>query len=125
MLSSLLNAQKMSKVSVVIRVDCVCFYILEILLQEGLIRSYRKISVSSGLSYSGVEVFLKYSGVVGVIKELSRVSLCSKSVFCGSSVLWGVGEGLGFYIVRTSRGILTDREARMFGVGGELLVKVV
>jgi ribosomal protein S8 len=56
--------------------------------------------------------------------HISRISKRSRRVFISIKNLWKLEQGLGLYILSTNRGLLTDRQARFFNVGGELLCKV-
>jgi small subunit ribosomal protein S8 len=57
----------------------------------------------------------------GVIQYLVRVSRPSRRVYAGNDAIPKVLNGLGISILSTSKGILTDREARKQGVGGEIM----
>ena len=60
----------------------------------------------------------------GVITELHRSSKPSRRVFCGYEALKPLRSGLGCKILSTSKGILTDSEAKKAKVGGEILLEV-
>jgi len=60
-----------------------------------------------------------------VINEISRVSKPGRRVYKSIEDVKQVKSGLGIYILTTSKGILSDREARKENVGGELLIKVL
>jgi small subunit ribosomal protein S8 len=68
-------------------------------------------------------VALKYEGKnrQSIIKRLKRVSKPGLRVYSNSKELPRVLGGIGIAIISTSRGIMTDREARKQGVGGEVL----
>jgi small subunit ribosomal protein S8 len=59
-----------------------------------------------------------------VISGVRRVSTPGRRVYAGKTRLPRVQGGLGISIVSTSRGVMTDREAREAGLGGELICKV-
>jgi len=96
--------------------------ILEILKKEGFIENYKVISEERG---GKCEVILKYdeSGTP-IISDLQRVSKPSRRVYVSKNKIPWVRNGLGIAIVSTSQGLMTDREARRKGVGGELLLMV-
>lgn len=79
-----------------------------------------------GTGHQGtLRVYLKYTSEgKPVIRELRRVSKPGRRAYVGVSGIPRVRGGLGMAILSTSRGILTDREARSAGVGGELLAVV-
>ncbi len=96
--------------------------ILEILKKEGFIEDYKVISKERG---GKCEVVLKYDeGGTPLISDLQRVSKPSRRVYVGKDKIPWVKNGLGIAIVSTSQGLMTDREARRKGVGGELLLIV-
>ena len=72
-----------------------------------------------------LRVYLKYTSEgKPVIRQLRRVSRPGRRAYVGVSGIPRVRSGLGMAILSTSRGILTGREARSAGVGGELLAVV-
>lgn len=72
-----------------------------------------------------IRLYLKYTpDGKPVIRELRRVSRPGRRSYVGTSEIPRVRGGLGMAILSTSRGILTDREARAAGVGGELIAVV-
>jgi len=72
-----------------------------------------------------LRVYLKYTpDDVSVITSLRRVSTPGRRVYLGKRRLPKVMGGLGASIVSTSRGLMTDREAREAGLGGELVCQV-
>ena len=75
--------------------------------------------------YSLIRLYLKYTpDGKPVIRELRRISRPGRRNYVGTTEIPRVRGGLGMAILSTSRGILTDREARAAGVGGELLAVV-
>lgn len=75
--------------------------------------------------YHGVlRVYLRYFEDRPVIRHLERVSRPGRRVYAGASKLPKVRGGLGIAIVSTSRGLLSDREARAQRVGGEVMAQV-
>ncbi len=96
--------------------------IAEILLNEGYIKGYT-------VGDEGVEkimtITLKYGpNRQRVITGLKRISKPGLRVYARNDKLPKVLNGLGIAIISTSRGIMTDREARKLGVGGEVLAYV-
>jgi small subunit ribosomal protein S8 len=96
--------------------------ILSVLQEEGYIASYKVTEVSSNIR--GIEVDLKYSSRgTPAISEIKRVSKPGKRMYSSQSIP-GHYNGMGIYILSTSKGIVSDREARVLGVGGEVICKV-
>ena len=96
--------------------------IAEILLEEGYIKSFQLIDDGT---QGVIRITLKYlPGKEKAIQGLKRVSKPGLRMYAGAEELPRVQKGLGIAIISTSRGIMTDREARKQGVGGEVLAYV-
>jgi len=93
-----------------------------VLLRERYINNFKVIEDGR----QGVlRVYLKYTPEeVCVISGIRRVSTPGRRVYVGKAKLPRVMGGLGASIVSTSRGLMTDREAREAGLGGELVCQV-
>ncbi len=93
-----------------------------VLLRERYINNYK---VIEDARQGTLRIYLKYTGEdASVISGLRRVSTPGRRVYLGKSRLPKVMGGLGASIVSTSRGLMTDREAREAGLGGELVCQV-
>ena len=96
--------------------------IAKILLDEGYIKSVDYID--DGLQ-GQIKIVLKYAeGKQSVINGLKRISTPGLRVYARSEELPKVLGGLGIAIVSTSKGVMTDKEARKAGVGGEVLAYI-
>lgn len=97
--------------------------ILDVLVKEGFIHSFLVHEVRSGVME--INIKLKYSpkGEYN-IKEINRVSTPGKRVYLSIKKLRPYYNNMGIYIISTSKGIMSDREARKLGVGGEVICKV-
>jgi small subunit ribosomal protein S8 len=96
--------------------------IAKILKFEGYIRNYK---VIEGKTQARLMIHLKYGeNKSPVIKGLKRVSKPSCRVYTRCNKIPKVLNGLGINIVSTSKGVVTDREARKMGVGGEIICSV-
>ncbi|MGC6411793.1 MAG: 30S ribosomal protein S8 [Candidatus Puniceispirillaceae bacterium] len=96
--------------------------VLEVLKREGYIRDYSSAEVRPGISEITIE--LKYHEGQPVISEIMRVSKPGRRVYSGIKDLQRVYNGLGIAILSTPRGVLSDNEARVANVGGEVLCQV-
>lgn len=96
--------------------------IAEILKREGFIRDYEYIEDNK----QGVlRIFLKYGpNNEKIITGLKRISKPGLRVYAKADELPKVLNGLGIAIVSTSKGVLTDKEARQQAVGGEVLAYI-
>ncbi len=95
--------------------------ILEILLREGYIARYE---VIGEIPQKYIRVYLKYKGKTPVIQDVKRVSKPGRRYYVNKEEIPRVLGGLGIAILSTSKGIMTDKETRLLGVGGELICMV-
>ena len=96
--------------------------IAEILLAEGYIKAYQLIEDGT---QGVIRVTLKYlPGKEKAISGLRRVSKPGLRVYAGADELPRVLKGLGIAIISTSKGVMTDKQARKLNVGGEVLAFV-
>ncbi len=92
--------------------------ILEILKKEGYIENYKPIEDrKQGI----LRVYLKYLNKKSVIRNIKRVSKPGLRIYAKRDKIPYVLRGRGLAIISTSRGILTDREAREQSLGGEII----
>ena len=91
----------------------------KVLKDEGYILDYR--TAEAGPGKTELEVALKYYEGRPVIETLRRFSRSGRRQYRGKSELPKVLNGLGIAIISTSKGIMTDSQARQQGVGGEVL----
>lgn len=95
--------------------------IAKILLEEGYIESYELVE---GNTQGIIRVTLKYSGKKHVITGIKRISKPGLRTYADKASLPRVLNGLGIAIISTSKGVMTDKEARKLGVGGEVLAYI-
>ena len=96
--------------------------IVQILVDEGYVKSY---TVVEDGKQGVIKVVLKYSeGKMPVIKGLRRVSKPGLRIYSNAQELPRVMKRLGVAIISTSKGIMTDRQARSENLGGEVLAFV-
>ena len=95
--------------------------IAEILLEEGYITGYE---VIENKMYRKIIITLKYAGKQSVVSGLKRISKPGLRVYAKSNELPKVLNGLGIAIVSTSKGVMTDKKARLLNQGGEVLAYV-
>ena len=96
--------------------------ILEVLKQEGYISNYKLLSDSK--DKSSLVVDLKYHNGQPVIKEIKRVSKPGRRIYARADSIPKIQNGLGLAIVSTSIGFMSDNDARMKNVGGEIICRV-
>ena len=122
MLTRIRNANDAKHESVDIPASNLKKSIAEILLEEGYIKNYQ--IVEDG-KQGIIRVTLKYAqGKQKVIHGLKRVSKPGLRIYSNCEDMPKVMNGLGIAIVSTSKGVMTDKKARLANVGGEILAFV-
>ena len=121
MLTRIRNALTAKHSDVKIPTSKVKTAIADILLEEGYIEAVEK--VEDGVN-SYLNITLKYGAGRSVINGLKRVSKPGPRVYANCEDLPKVLNGLGIAIISTSKGIMTDKQARTANVGGEVMAYV-
>jgi small subunit ribosomal protein S8 len=121
MFTRIRNAQARARKSVSIPASKAKAAIAKVLKDEGYISDFR---VVEGDSHPELVVDLKYFEGKPVIERIKRASRPGLRVYRRSDKIPSVVGGLGIAIVSTSKGLMTDREARAQGIGGEVLCSV-
>ena len=95
--------------------------ITKVLLDKGYISDFKV--ENNGGPQDSIKIALKYNPVSkkSAIEKLERVSKPGLRMYTGSAEMPRVLNGLGIAIVSTSKGVMTDKEARTLNVGGEVL----
>ena len=96
--------------------------ILDVLKQEGYIADYKTIADEKNKNFLFVN--LKYYEGLPVIKEIKRVSKPGRRIYAKADSISKIQNGLGLAIVSTSKGIMTDNDARTKNIGGEIICRV-
>ncbi len=122
MLTRIRNGQKARFEKVDIPASKVKSSIAQIMKDAGYINNYKVLKDSK----QGVlQVYLKYGAKdEKIISSLQRVSKPSRRVYVDKDNIPVIRSGIGLAILSTSRGIITDTEARKQGVGGEVLCSI-
>lgn len=122
MLTRIRNGQQAGHTTVTMPRSNIKVAIAQVLKNEGFIEGYVE---SSDTPQGRLKLFLKYDNASrGSIRGIERVSRPGRREYVGKDDLPRVRNGLGIAILTTSRGLLTDRQARQAGVGGEILCRV-
>ena len=96
--------------------------ILDILKGEGYISDYKSVSDEKNKGF--LLINLKYNNGIPVIKEISRVSKPGRRIYTRAGSIPKIRNGLGIAIVSTPLGVMSDNDARLKNVGGEIICKV-
>ena len=121
MLVRIKNAQAVRKTTVKMPSSKIKLSLANVLKAEGYILDVRQ---GGDAKKPELEIVLKYFEGKPVIERLERFSRSGLRQYRGKDALPRVLNGLGVSIISTSKGIMTDRDARQQGVGGEVLCLV-
>lgn len=121
MLTRIRNAQAIKHNEVLIPHSKVKFELGKILKAEGFIDNVKLVEKSP---QNLIKIFLKYNDGIPAIKMLKRISKPGRKVYKKKDKLPRVLQEMGVAIISTSKGLMTDREARRSGLGGEILCEI-
>lgn len=121
MLTRIRNANQMRYEKVIVPASNVKMDILKVLKEEGFIADFE---LAKDDKQGVITVALKYVGNERVIKGLKRISKPGLKVYAQVEDLPRVLNGLGIAIISTSKGVMTDRDARKQNIGGEVVAYV-
>jgi small subunit ribosomal protein S8 len=122
MLTRIRNAQQRGKSKVASPSSRLRERVLEVLQSEGYIRGFAVTERPTG--QAELEVELKYFDGEPGIREIKRVSKPGRRVYASVGELPTIYNGLGVAIMSTSKGVMSDSQARENNVGGEVLCTV-
>ncbi|WP_341863556.1 30S ribosomal protein S8 [Gymnodinialimonas sp. 57CJ19] len=122
MLTRIRNSQMRGKSTVETPASKARARVLDVLADEGYIRGYESTTGKDG--HPAFEISLKYYEGTPVIRELKRVSKPGRRVYMSVNDIPQVRQGLGVSIVSTSKGVMSDANARSQNVGGEVLCTI-
>jgi len=121
MLISIKNAQAVGHLTVSVPFSNLKYEIAKILGKEGFIEKVEK--KGRGVKRS-LEITLKYDGKVPAISDLKRISKPGQRIYLPYKKIKKVRRGLGIAITSTSKGLMTDKEARKQKLGGEVICEI-
>ncbi|MBU4332700.1 30S ribosomal protein S8 [Patescibacteria group bacterium] len=133
LLTRIRNASAVKKDEVVLPYSKVKFNIAQILQENGYIKKVEKINptperdrmIKAGASaFMQLRLELKYKAGKPSVESLKRISKPGRRVYAGKDKLPYVLSNIGIAIVSTSRGLMTNKEARNKGLGGEVICEV-
>jgi small subunit ribosomal protein S8 len=121
MLCSIMNAQAVLKASITVPFSNLKYEMAKILENEGLVD---KIEKKGKKTKKTLDIGLKYNDNVPVISGLKRISKPGQRIYAKYTELKVVKSGYGFSIISTSKGLLTNKDARRQKLGGEVICEV-
>lgn len=95
--------------------------IVKLFEQEGFLARVEKVGFKNK---EKIEIFLKYEQGEPAINDLKRISRPGQRIYAGSDEIKTIKRGAGLAIISTSRGLMTDKEARKKHLGGEILCQI-
>lgn len=127
MLTIIRNGIQAKKNSVVVDSSNLKKNIVRILHEENFISKYAVLEPSEedNRKFEQIKIYLRYvNDLESVIKGLEKVSKPGKRVYVNSKKIPVVFNHIGIAILSTNKGVLTDRDARKYNVGGEYICKI-
>lgn len=122
LLTKIRNARKASNRSVSVSTTKMKTAILNILVEEGYIKEFYNKDL--GNNKSDTVIKLKYKNKICSINGLKQISKPGLRIYSEAKNLPKVLNGLGIAIISTSKGIMTDKQARNLNIGGEVIAYV-
>jgi small subunit ribosomal protein S8 len=123
MLTRIRNAVLVNKTDVIIPLSKVKFEVGKILEREGFIKRIEKID-ESDKKRPFLRIILKYRDKDPVVREITRISKPGRRIYQGYKEMPKILPSLGILIVSTSRGLMTNTEAKQQKVGGEVICEI-
>lgn len=129
MLTRIRNASAVKKYEVVLPMSKIKFEIAQILKRENWVNDVAVVNVSSGKNkaakFSQIKIVLKYkkSGRPA-ISNIKRISKPGLRIYVGKNELPRVLNNLGMAIISTSKGLMTNKEAKQSSLGGEVICEI-
>lgn len=121
-LTRIRNGQAVMLSSVKICFSNLIYSVFSVMYKEGYVLYLKQKSTSNGIKF--IEVGMKYYNNKPVIQDLRLLSKPGRRVYVGCDDIGGFYNGLGIYIISTSKGVLSGQQAKKLRVGGELLCAV-
>lgn len=121
MLNQIKNAQAVQKTEVLVPLSKIKNEIADILSKEGFIGEVKKATKGK---IKSLKITLKYDNEVPAIAGFKRVSKPGQRIYQGFSEIKKVRGGYGLSIISTSKGLMTNKDARYKKMGGEVICQV-
>jgi small subunit ribosomal protein S8 len=121
MLNQIKNAQAVAKTEVLIPTSKIKNEIANILFKEGFIGEIKKATKGK---IKSLKIALKYNNEIPAMEGFKRVSRPGQRIYEGFADIKKVRGGYGMSIISTSKGLMTNKEARYQKLGGEVIAKI-
>ena len=127
MLTRIRNAFMAKKSEAVLPYSKLKFEVAKVLKSNNFIKSVEKLSASKdgeGSSFDELKIELMYKDGKPAVTKINKISKPGKRVYVSKDKLPYVLNNLGIAIISTHRGLMTNKEARKKGLGGEILCEI-
>ena len=121
MLNRIRNAQAVLKPTVDVPISKIKLEICQILAKEGFIKAFEK---KGRKNKKVIQIALKYDGKMPAISGIKRISRPGQKIYLPYKKIKRVKGGYGIAIISTSKGLMTDKEARRQKLGGEVICEI-
>ncbi|OIO45729.1 MAG: 30S ribosomal protein S8 [Candidatus Nealsonbacteria bacterium CG_4_10_14_0_8_um_filter_35_10] len=121
MLNRIRNAQAVLKLTVDVPISKIKLEICQILAREGLIKGFEK---KGRKNKKIIQIALQYDGKIPAISGMKRISKPGQKIYLPYKKIRKVKGGYGLSIISTSKGLMTNKEARKKRLGGEVICEV-
>lgn len=121
MLTRIRNAQMARKTEVLVPLSKIKFEIAKLLKHEDYIVSVEEVKQGN---MPNIKIILKYDSSKPAISHIQRVSTPGRRVYVKKEAVPTILNGLGMAILSTPQGLMTNKQAKRAGVGGELMCEV-
>ncbi len=121
MLNQIKNAEAVAKTDVLIPLSKIKNEIANILSKEGFVGEVKKASKGK---IKGLKITLKYNNEIPAMEGFKRISRPGQRIYEGFADIKKVRGGFGISIISTSKGLMTNKDARYKKLGGEVICKV-
>lgn len=120
-LTRIRNAQTVLRKTVVFPFSKFKFNLVKIFEKEGLID---KVTIQGKKIKKTINIELKYNKNEPVLSGIKRISKQGKRIYIKKNELRPIRQGYGFTIISTSQGLMTNKEAKKKGLGGEVICEI-
>ncbi len=123
MLTAIRNASRAGKAQVDVKASRLGSAVVDCIKQEGFVQNWRL--VQEGTPQGTLRIYLKYTkDRKPILRHIRRISKPGLRIYKGKGDLKKVLSGIGMAILTTPKGVLTDTQARLQGVGGEVICTI-
>ncbi|RMD58935.1 30S ribosomal protein S8 [Candidatus Parcubacteria bacterium] len=127
MLTRIRNSQAVGKETVLVPMSKIKYEIAKILVREGYLEKVevvKEVGKSKQNAFDNLKLYLKYNNGRPAITSLKRISKPGLRIYAKKDNLPRVLNNMGIAVLSTSRGLMTNKEARKAKVGGEVLFEI-